>query len=118
MRRPGWKRRLLALGLTVVAIVGGLVIHPLLVAVPRALAALTEPWGLSDTVNAVWKAAYWPTVGPVAALLLTSLYHFAVPRRTPWRRDLPGAALAMVVWLLGGVALRSYASATIETDAA
>jgi membrane protein len=41
---------------------------------------------------------------------LTSLYHLAPPRRLPWRRGVPGALLAMVIFLAGSVGLRLYIS--------
>jgi membrane protein len=40
--------------------------------------------------------------------LLATLYHRAVPVRTPWRRALPGAVVAVVIWLVGSVLLRAW----------
>jgi len=41
---------------------------------------------------------------PIAVVLVvlwtTTLYHLAPNRRAPWRRDLPGALLAALLWLL------------------
>ena len=49
---------------------------------------------------------------PVAVVVVigwaTTLYHFAPNHRTPWRNDLPGAALAAVSWLFASVGLRYY----------
>jgi membrane protein len=43
----------------------------------------------------------------VAALAaLATLYHIATPVRSPWRRDLPGAALALIIWVLASFMLR------------
>jgi membrane protein len=46
----------------------------------------------------------------VALLLLglTTLYHLAPPRRLPWRRGVPGAVLAILVFLAGSIGLRAY----------
>jgi membrane protein len=41
-------------------------------------------------------------------VLLTSFYHLAVPKRLPWHRGIPGALLAMAVFLLGSLGLRAY----------
>ncbi len=39
---------------------------------------------------------------------LATLYKVALPRKPPWYRGLPGAALAMVVFLLASVGIRVY----------
>lgn len=117
-RRAGWKRRGFAFALTIVAIVAGLVIIPLLVGGPRLAETLTRPLGVARALDVVWEIAYWPIVGAIAMLMVASLYHVGAPWRTPWRRDLPGAVLAMVVWLGGSAGLRWYASVTIEAEAA
>ncbi len=31
--------------------------------------------------------------------LLASMYHVSTPRRSPWRRNVPGAVLAMAIWI-------------------
>ena len=37
----------------------------------------------------------------------------ATPVRTPWRRDLPGAALALMIWYLASLALRWVIAASV-----
>jgi membrane protein len=49
---------------------------------------------------------YWPTVSVAALAALATLYHVATPVRSPWRRDLPGAALALTIWVLASFVLR------------
>jgi len=44
----------------------------------------------------------------VLILALTTLYTVALPRRPRWRRGLPGAVLAAVVFLAGATGLRIY----------
>jgi membrane protein len=56
----------------------------------------------------VMHAAYWPFVVLVSVALIATLYHLSVPVRTPWHRDIPGAMLAMGLWLAGSVGLRWY----------
>jgi membrane protein len=48
-------------------------------------------------------------------VLLASLYHVVLPGRLPWRRHLPGAMFAMVVFVLGAWALRIYLSYFFST---
>ena len=52
--------------------------------------------------------AYWPTVVLLLLVGLASLYHLSPPRRLPWRRGIPGAILALVIFLLGSAGLRMY----------
>ncbi|RBM24296.1 ribonuclease BN [Prauserella sp. PE36] len=60
---------------------------------------------------ATWVGAlYYPTVGVLLVLALATLYKVSLPRKLPWHRGLPGAALAMVIFLLSSVGLRIYIS--------
>lgn len=52
---------------------------------------------------------YWPLVGILGILSLTGLYHVATPVRSPYLRDLPGALLAVALWIVGSVLLRWWA---------
>ncbi|MEV4142389.1 YihY/virulence factor BrkB family protein [Amycolatopsis sp. NPDC049691] len=60
------------------------------------------------TVTSWVSALYFPTLGVMITLALTTLYKLALPRKLPWHRGLPGAVLAMVVFLLSSVGLRIY----------
>jgi membrane protein len=113
--RPTWRRRVLAYALTVAgALVGALVI-PALVMGPD-LVALLAPGPLDTAAQTAARMVFWPSVILVTVLMLTALYHVGVPWETPFWRDIPGAALAMLLWLLGGVALRMYADMTLRGE--
>jgi len=101
--------RLLALAIYLGTILLGVIVLPALVLGPTLLPKLF-PTGMRHSADQVISAAYWPVVILLLLLGLTSLYHLAPPRRLPWRRGLPGAALAMVIFLAGAAALRSYIS--------
>jgi membrane protein len=104
----GWKRRLTALGLTAATTLGVVLLLPVLVAGPR-LASFAEPLGLDQAVAATWLVLYWPLMGILGLALLSIFYRFAISDSISWRKVLPGAALALVVWLLGGLGVRAYA---------
>lgn len=112
--RPVWQRRLLAFLVTVTGAVIGVVLLPALVVGPR-LVAILVPDPLQPPEQLV-GAIYWPVAGFVAVAILASFYHVGVPWRTPWRRDLPGALLAMALWLAGGFGLRYYADVAIRGE--
>ena len=71
---------------------------------------LTQFFPLSwrPTVTDWVSALYYPVLGVMIVLALTTLYKLALPRRLPWHRGLPGAVLAMIVFLLSSGGLRVY----------
>ncbi len=105
--RSMWRKRLLAFALTLLGAVIGIVVLPGLVVGPRLVEFVT-PSPFKSVVTTAVDVAFWPLVALLAVLLLTTLYHVSLPARTPWRRDLPGALLALGVWLLGSYGLRLY----------
>lgn len=105
--RNAVRSRLLALVLYFGFIAVGVVLLPLLVIGPSHFVQLfPDRW--QDGVHDVTVIAYWPFVAVVSLVLLATLYHLAIPVRTPWRRTLPGAMLALVLWLVGSILLRSW----------
>jgi membrane protein len=115
-RFANWRRRGLALLYTIVALLWGGVILPLVVVGPDFGRALTKPVGLDTTFDKVWSGLYWPVVAILLLLTLTAVYHFAVPWRTPFLRDLPGAISAMGLWILAGTGVRTYAAWAVESS--
>jgi membrane protein len=112
--RPPWRLRLLAFLVTVVGAVLGVVLLPALVLGP-ALVTVVTPTAL-PALGPVVVALYWLGVGLGAVAMVASFYHVAVPWHTPWRRDLPGALLAMALWMIGSYGLRYYADITIRGE--
>ena len=112
--RPKWRRRLLAFVVTIAGALLGVVLLPALVLGPELLEVVTP--GALDVLDPVVMALYWLSVGLAAAAVLAVFYHVAVPLQTPWRRDLPGALLAVAVWMAGSYGLRYYADLTIRGE--
>jgi membrane protein len=106
-RRSWLTKRVLAYLLFAGAVFVGIVLLPLLVIGPQLLqqAVHGAPGGWAETVV---SAAYWPVVALMSVASIASLYHVATPVRTPWRRDLPGAVLALTIWVGGSLLLRFY----------
>ncbi|RKS77704.1 membrane protein [Motilibacter peucedani] len=102
------RTRALSFTLYVLALLVGCAALPLVVAGP-GLVGDALPRGFGVWVN----AAYWPTVLLLCVLFLATLYHFAVPVRGRWRRDLPGAGLAVALWLLLSWVLRTVIAASV-----
>ncbi|MFX0539931.1 YihY/virulence factor BrkB family protein [Ornithinimicrobium sp. Y1847] len=52
---------------------------------------------------------YWPLVGVLGIVSLTGLFHVATPERSPYFRDLPGAVLTVVFWVVSSIVIRRWA---------
>ncbi|WP_338748975.1 YihY/virulence factor BrkB family protein [Janibacter alittae] len=99
-RRGLVRTRALSFGLYLIGLVIGVIVVPLILLGPRIIDSV-----LPDQLPGV-TILYWPTVIVLSVAFLTSLYHLSVPVRTSWRHDLPGAGLAVLLWILGSYTLR------------
>jgi membrane protein len=94
------RTRVLSFSLYVASLVVGVVVFPLVVLGPDLLRQI-----LSGHVEwLLWL--YWPVVVIVTVASLCSLYWISTPRRSSWLRNVPGAALALVIWIGASVVLR------------
>jgi membrane protein len=100
--------RLLAFLLYIVALLIGAVVLPLAVVGPDRVVEFV-PFGTE-----VISVLYWPLVSLLSIVFLTTLYHVSVPARSPWREDVPGALVALAIWVLGSFLLRIYLTSTVE----
>ncbi|MEO5874726.1 MAG: YihY/virulence factor BrkB family protein [Streptosporangiaceae bacterium] len=91
-----------------VGLLVAVIVLPLLVVGP-ALVRNTIPGG-----EFVVQLAYWPVVVGLSILFLSLLYHLSVPVRTAWWREVPGAVVALLIWIGGSVILRTYLSGTLS----
>lgn len=114
-READWRRRLVALLYTLALVLALVVLLPLLIVGPRIASLLASPFGLEDTAVTVWSILYWPGVIAVGVVILATSYYVVLERRRPWKGQLAGASLAVVVWLVGSIALRLYATWSVES---
>ncbi|MDT8914138.1 YihY/virulence factor BrkB family protein [Amycolatopsis sp. PS_44_ISF1] len=106
VRNEVWQR-IFALLLYLCALVVLVVGLPLLAIGPDLLPEFF-PVDWRPTVADWVGTLYFPVLGVMIVLALTTLYKLSLPRRLPWHRGLPGAVLAMVIFLLSSVGLRIY----------
>ncbi|WP_055618353.1 YihY/virulence factor BrkB family protein, partial [Streptomyces phaeochromogenes] len=102
------KTRLVAFALFLAALLIGSIVLPLVVAGPDAVVDVV-PWSEN-----VVQGLYWPVVIVLSIAFLTTLYHVSVPVRSPWVEDVPGALVALAMWVLGSFLLRIYLTNTVE----
>jgi membrane protein len=95
--------KLLSLGVYVAGLAVLVVAIPLILAGPTFFAR-TVP-GVQGPITAAFLVLAQVAV---VLLLLVSLYHWAVPHRTAWAADIPGALIAMALWVLFSWLLRWY----------
>ena len=105
--RGAVRSRLLALWLYLSGVIVFIIILPLMVIGPSRIIDLSND-RYHALVSHLVNALYWPVVGLGSVLLLATLYHLAVPGRVPWRRCLPGAFVALGLWVAGSYGLRVY----------
>jgi membrane protein len=102
------RTRLRAFALYLIGLVVAIIVIPLLVAGP-ALVRDALPEG-----GTFVRLLYWPVVVTLSIMFLATLYHMSVPVRTSWWRTVPGAAMALAIWILGSVGLRIYLAGSLS----
>jgi membrane protein len=108
VRNEVWQR-IFALLLYLAALVLLVIGLPILALGPDLLPKLF-PVEWRNEITYWVDAFYYPVLGVIIVLALATLYKLALPRKLPWHRGLPGAVLAMIVFLLSSIGLRLYIS--------
>ena len=99
------KLNMVAIGLTLLMLVGGTIIIALVGILPAAIQLL----GLESSTKWLLLVLEWPLLLAVVLGGLAVLYRYAPNRDTPrWRWVSPGAIVATLLWLLGSVAFTVY----------
>lgn len=113
VRHPVWQR-IFSLLVYLVALVLAIFTLPVIALGPELLTALL-PVTWQAGVTTLIAALYYPAVGLVTVAILTALYRLALPHTLPFRRLLPGALLAMVVFVASATGLRVYIAVLTST---
>jgi membrane protein len=103
--RGFFKLNLVAIGLTVLMLIGGTVIIALVGVLPAAIQVV----GLENSAQWLLLVLEWPLLIIVVLTGLAVLYRYAPDRNQPrWRWVSPGAIVATILWLCGSVAFTVY----------
>jgi membrane protein len=100
-------QRLFALLLYLIGLILAVIGLPVLALGPNYLPKVF-PQSWQSTVAGIGNVFYYPVVAVLLVVALATLYKVALPRRYPWFRGLPGAMLAMVVFILASIGIRIY----------
>lgn len=106
--RPWWKRRLVAVVLTLAFSLFILTSLVLLVFGPKIGAAVAGRLGLGGLFTLVWNVVSVPVVVLLALTGIGLVYVLAPAVKQHWRWVTPGSALALVLWLGMSWGLRAY----------
>jgi membrane protein len=104
--RPWWKRRLLAVVLTLGFALFILLALTLTVFGPRIGAGVAGALGLGEVFTLAWILASVPIVVFFVLVGIALVYYFAPATEQHWRWVTPGSAVGLVLWLAMSYALR------------
>ena len=109
-RRRWLATRLVGFGITVVTVIVAALVAVMVVLGPLLGSGedVAERLGRGDAFAAAWVWLRWPLVAVAVVLWAATLYHVAPRRRSSWRHELPGAAVATAWWLVASTAFRFY----------
>jgi membrane protein len=107
-QRPWWKRRLIAIALTLGFSVFVAVALVLLVIGPPVVHAMAGSVGLGLLFSLLWELVSWPVVIVLAITAVDLVYYLAPAARHPWRWLTPGSVFAVAGWVLMSSLLRLY----------
>jgi membrane protein len=108
--RPWWKRRLLAVVLTLLLALF-ILVALVFVLVGPAVASQAAAWfRIEPAVAYVWRLVRWPVIVFCVVLGLDLVYHFAPNRPARWAWITPGSLVATVLWIASSVGFRFYVS--------
>jgi membrane protein len=102
------RTRMRAFFLYVIGLLIMLVVIPLLVVGPTLVKRAVP------AADGFVQLLYWPVVVSLSILFLALLYHMSVPVRTSWWREVPGAVIALVIWIIGSFVLRFYLAGSLS----
>lgn len=106
--RPWWKRRVVAILLTV-ALAVFVVVAFVFVVGGRDLARWVADWvGAGERFALIWSIAQWPIAFVLVVIVVDLVYHFAPNTKARWAWVTPGALLATCLWLVTSIGFKVY----------
>jgi membrane protein len=117
--RRGWlSTRLVGLGLTLVTVLVAAIVLVLIVVGPLfgGGSEIADDLGVGAWLGTLWTWLRRPVVFLVLVSWAATVYHVAPNHRSPWRTELPGAAIAAVWWSAVSLGFNTYL--TVATSGA
>jgi membrane protein len=105
-RRPWWKSRLLAIGLTLALAVFMVIAQGLILLGPWVADLITAQTGVP--VSPVWTVLRWVLAGLLIITALDLIYHFAPDAESEFTWITPGSLTAAGLWIAASLGFRFY----------
>jgi membrane protein len=106
--RAWWKRRLVAIALTIVVALFTILAFALVAAGPQAIASLAAWWAPARVFEPMWQALRWPLLLAFVIAGVDLVYYIAPNRTVAWSWITPGAAVATLLWLAVSFGFKAY----------
>jgi membrane protein len=106
--RPWWKRRLMAIALTLALAVFVVIAFVFVVGGGDLAAWVTDRLGLGATLAGVWTVLQWTLAIVLVVVAVDLVYYLAPNADTPFVWITPGALLATLLWLLASAGFKLY----------
>ena len=106
--RPWWKRRLIAIVLTIALAVFVVLAFAFVVGGSDLAEWIAVQLGASETVAGVWSILQWPVAIALVVIAVDLLYYFAPNADAKWVWITPGALLATGLWLVASLGFKLY----------
>jgi membrane protein len=107
-RRPWWRVRLTAIGLTVGVAIFILVSFALILTGPTLATELAAKWGLGPVFEWTWKILQWPVIFAMVSVSIAFIYQYAPDVEQEWIWLTPGSVLATTLWLVASLGFKYY----------
>jgi membrane protein len=108
--RPAWKRYALSILYTLGIAALLLASAALMLLGPQAMEAIAEQVGLGSAFVFVWTWLRWPVLAALLALAAALVYYVAPNVEQPFKLITPGAAFAVILWVVASVGFSIYVS--------
>jgi len=106
--RPWWKRRLIAIWLTIALALFVVLAFTLVVGGADLAEWVADRIGVGQTFARVWAVLQWPIACALVVFAVDLLYHFAPNAETKWVWITPGALVATGLWLMASGGFKLY----------
>lgn len=115
--RGWWRRRWLGLVLGSGSVLIAVVIVTLIVVGPLFAAEdVVNSVGIRDEYAFVWSYARWAVALLALLAWATTMFHLGPDRQDGWRRGLPGALLAALIWLAASAGFNLYLEVALDAS--
>jgi membrane protein len=106
--RPWWKRRLIAIALTVALAFFVMAALTFVLIGPAWASAITSWIGVAPAAAVAWTVLRWPVMIACAVVAVDLVYYFAPNRRCGWAWITPGSLLATGLWIVSSFGFKLY----------